>query len=207
MKLFALVTALAAAALAAPNHALAARDARDSSEIPGIEDQKFISTVLNAHWYWRRIHCAQDLQWNVTLAAMAQKDIRTCTKDVEHMRAGSNLSGQGPSPKKYDEWVEWARVMVHGWHEEETFWDYSARMAKGKHQVYHFTQLVWRDSSQLGCALTDCSDVEGARFPGRIYCYYDPIGNNIAGNFMQENVWPPVCADPSKAELEARFGF
>lgn len=85
MKLFALVTTLAAASMAAPKSALSARDTRDSPEIPAIDDQKFIGTVLNAHWYWRRIHCAQDLQWNATLAAMAREDVRTCTKDVEHM--------------------------------------------------------------------------------------------------------------------------
>jgi uncharacterized protein YkwD len=84
MRICTLITTLAAAVLAAPKSALVAR-ARDSPELPGIDDEKFISTVLNAHWYWRRVHCAQDLQWNATLAAMALKDIRTCTKDLEHM--------------------------------------------------------------------------------------------------------------------------
>jgi hypothetical protein len=78
MRICTLITTLAAAVLAAPKSALVAR-ARDSPELPGIDDEKFISTVLNAHWYWRRVHCAQDL------AAMALKDIRTCTKDLEHM--------------------------------------------------------------------------------------------------------------------------
>jgi hypothetical protein len=116
-----------------------------------------------------------------------------------------------------------ARGMVHGWHEEETFYDYSTRQSKNSRQILHFSQLVWRDSSQLGCALVDCSDDSNANFPARIYCCkglrmfhkslqltdpdYDPIGNNVAGNYFAENVWPPICADPSKAELEARFGF
>ncbi|KAJ4351138.1 uncharacterized protein N0V89_006477 [Didymosphaeria variabile] len=202
MKIFALVAALAAAVLAVPRSTLVTRD--DNPEIPGIDDKEFIGTVLDAHWYWRRIHCAQDLQWNATLAKMAQDDIRKCTKDH---RGGSNLSGQGPAPGKRNVWIESARSMVHGWHEEEMFYDYSTRTSKNDRQIYHFTQLVWRDSSQLGCAMADCTDVNDATFPGRLYCYYDPIGNNIAGNFMQENVWPPVCADPSKAELQARFGY
>jgi uncharacterized protein YkwD len=84
MRIFAFIITLAAAVLAAPKSTRVAR-ARDSPELPGIGDEKFISTVLNAHWYWRRIHCAQDLQWNATLAAMALKDIRTCSKDLEHM--------------------------------------------------------------------------------------------------------------------------
>lgn len=75
-----------------------------------------------------------------------------------------------PPPDKHADWIEWARQMVHGWHEEETFYDYSTRKSKNDRQVLHFTQLVWRDSSQLGCALTDCSSVEGTNYPGRIYC-------------------------------------
>ncbi|KAK3209880.1 hypothetical protein GRF29_44g950738 [Pseudopithomyces chartarum] len=125
---------------------------------------------------------------------------------ISTYRAGSNLSGVGPAPKKRADFIEMARTMVHGWHEEEMFYDYGERKSKNDRQVFHFTQLVWRDSSQIGCAVTDCSDHTDT-FPARLYCYYDPIGNNVAGNFFAENVWPPVCADPSRSELEARFGF
>ena len=62
-----------------------------------------------------------------------------------------------------------ARSMVHGWHEEERFYDYAERKAAGDHEIFHFTQLVWRDSSQLGCAVTDCSEHTPA-FPARLYC-------------------------------------
>lgn len=86
MKLLVLISALVAAVWAAPGAMVVPRDdSRDNSKIPAIDDKEFISTVLNAHWYWRRIHCAQDLQWNATLAEMAKKDIRTCTKNLEHM--------------------------------------------------------------------------------------------------------------------------
>jgi uncharacterized protein YkwD len=85
MKILILITTLAAAVMAVPKSGLTARDAIDSPEIPNSEDKELISTVLNAHWYWRRIHCAQDLQWNHTLAEMARNDIRTCTHNLEHM--------------------------------------------------------------------------------------------------------------------------
>jgi len=86
MKILILIAAVAAAVMAAPRRTLVTRDdSRDSREIPDINDQQFISTVLNAHWYWRRIHCAQDLQWNATLAEAAKNDIRTCTQNLKHM--------------------------------------------------------------------------------------------------------------------------
>lgn len=85
MKYLTIIAALAAVVLAAPSQGLVARDARDSAEIPGVNDKDFTSTVLNAHWYWRRLHCAQDLQWNSTLAEMARNDVRTCSHDMQHM--------------------------------------------------------------------------------------------------------------------------
>ena len=56
----------------------------------------------------------------------------------------------------------------------------------------HFTQLVWRDTTDVGCAAVDCgynadsdSDGEGGR-PRRakgwyVVCEYSPGGNTIAG--------------------------
>lgn len=84
MKVLALITALVAVVTAAPKSGLVARDPIDSPEIPKIDDKDFISTVLNAHWYWRHIHCAQDLQWNMSLAESARRDVRLCTHDMKH---------------------------------------------------------------------------------------------------------------------------
>jgi len=197
---------LAALTTAVPTSPLVSR--QDDPEIPSIQDQEFISIVLNAHWYWRRIHCAQDLQWSESLAVLARNDIKKCTHGVQHVRptpllpsphppslfpyspvfisspaidanqrssfqdrAGSNLSGVSPPPRTRAEWLDFARTSIHGWHEEETMYDYVAHAGKGGYgNILHFTQLVWRDSSSIGCALADCEGVEGVEFPGRVYC-------------------------------------
>lgn len=71
-----------------------------------------------------------------------------------------------PPPEGYDAWVEFARTATHGWHEEETKYPYDNPHfdpAWG-----HFSQMVWRNSTRLGCALGHCpSDVN---WPGRFYC-------------------------------------
>jgi hypothetical protein len=78
MKLFALVTlALAHTALAAPSNALQARGSREDPALPH---------VMDAHWYWRRIHCAQDLTWDPDLAQQAFESVNACTQKVQHVR-------------------------------------------------------------------------------------------------------------------------
>ena len=83
------------------------------------------------------------------------------------MRAGSNLSAQKPAPSKYEDWIEFARTASHGWHEEETKYPYD-------HPHYdnawgHFTQMVWRNTSRIGCAIGYC-DPGKVDWPGRFYC-------------------------------------
>jgi hypothetical protein len=81
-------------------------------------------------------------------------------------RGGSNLSSRGPAPADYNEWLEFARTVVHGWHEEETKYPYDR---PGYEDAWgHFTQLVWRESSRIGCAMAHCPD--NHPWPARLYC-------------------------------------
>ncbi|CAN9239372.1 PR-1-like protein [Alternaria alternata] len=200
MKIFASLLALTAVtAVAAPANEIRRRDLA-ADDAPHQDDPNLISAVMRAHWYWRRLHCAQDLVWDTELANAARADISECPKDPEHKRSGSNLSSVNPPPEGYDAWVEFARTATHGWHEEETKYPYDNPHfdpAWG-----HFSQMVWRNSTRLGCALGHCpSDVN---WPGRFYCYYSFFGNNIAAGQFEAQVWAPVCKDPDVAEVTKR---
>ncbi|KAF2710220.1 PR-1-like protein [Pleomassaria siparia CBS 279.74] len=165
---------------------------------PTKDDPNFISRIMDAHWYWRKIHCAQDLTWDPALAQAAFESVSACTAHPQHDRGGSNLSSVSGVPGTYDDWLEFARTVVHGWHEEESKYPYdnpSYADAWG-----HFTQVVWRDTSRIGCALGSCP---GRDWPGRLYCFYETPGNNIAVGQFGQNVWGPQCPDPSKAEVAA----
>ncbi|KAF2643724.1 PR-1-like protein [Massarina eburnea CBS 473.64] len=206
MKLFAFL-ALAAApiAVAAPAAAAAVMShaVRDGTSPPDIHDTGFQKAILDAHWYWRHIHCAQELHWNDELAQKAKKSVEACTEHMQHDQAGSNLSGVSPPPDKYEIWTNMARDCAHGWHEEETKYPYGSPDVTGDSPYLHFTQMVWREASQIGCAMANCGGKSSA---ARIYCFYDS-GNNVADNQFQHNVWPPVCHDPTKGEMQAHFGY
>jgi hypothetical protein len=84
-----LITFLALAAasivIAVPTNGLQARGSREDPELPHIEDGDFIDTVMNVHWYWRRVHCAQDLEWDADLAQEAFNSVNACTDKVQHV--------------------------------------------------------------------------------------------------------------------------
>jgi hypothetical protein len=85
MKIIASLVALAAAsAVAAPAHEIKRRTLVDDAA-PHQDDPVFISTVMRAHWYWRHLHCAQDLIWDTDLANAARADIEECPHDPEHV--------------------------------------------------------------------------------------------------------------------------
>lgn len=83
------------------------------------------------------------------------------------MRSGSNLSSQRPAPTKYEDWIEFARTVCHGWHEEETKYPYNNPYYDDAWG--HFTQMVWRNSTRIGCAVGNCNPNE-VQWPARVYC-------------------------------------
>jgi hypothetical protein len=85
MKVIASLVALTAAtAVAAPAHKVTPRDLVDDAA-PHQDDPNFVSAVMRAHWYWRRLHCAQDLVWDPELAKQARADVEKCPDKPTHV--------------------------------------------------------------------------------------------------------------------------
>jgi hypothetical protein len=65
------------------------------------------------------------------------------------------------------------------WIQEERQWTYGSSFSSA---TGHFTQVVWKNTRQVGCAVSNCS---GRRF---VTCSYYPAGN-VIGQF-NSNVGP-----------------
>ncbi|KAL0365267.1 UNVERIFIED_CONTAM: Basic form of pathogenesis-related protein 1 [Sesamum angustifolium] len=67
---------------------------------------------------------------------------------------------------------------VNMWVAEKQCYDYNTNSCIGGKQCLHYTQVVWHDSTQLGCARVQCSN--GWYY---VVCNYDAPGN-------WEGEWP-----------------
>jgi hypothetical protein len=84
MKPLTVLLGLAATSVVAAPADIQGRNLFDDSA-PHQNDPNFIGAVMRAHWYWRRLHCAQDLVWDDNLANAARDDISECTHMPEHV--------------------------------------------------------------------------------------------------------------------------
>jgi hypothetical protein len=74
-----------------------------------------------------------------------------------------------------------ARDAVAGWAEEAAHYDAAANRCR-REPCGHYTQIVWRKTTRLGCALRVCttgSPFAGARTWTLLVCNYAPAGNVV----------------------------
>lgn len=118
------------------------------------------------------------LTWDPSLAAIAKAWAAKCMDNeapsglLDHnpdldsgsMSIGENIfgaSGAATGP-----------AAVASWASESANYNYASNQCTGV--CGHYTQLVWRETSKVGCALQECASL---RFGSTIICDYSPAGN------------------------------
>jgi uncharacterized protein YkwD len=136
---------------------------------------------IDAHNRVRARHCAGPLTWSPKLAAVAQQWANSlrdkgCMFGHSNGAYGENLAA-GTTGTLDPE------AVVKMWYDEVAHY----RFPNGgfSAQTGHFTQVVWRGTTQVGCGRSQCKDMD-------IWvCEYDPAGN-WEGQY-RENVRPTGC--------------
>ena len=136
----------------------------------------FASDLLNAHNHKRMFHGVLPLSWSDELESYAQTVANSyhCGAGLQHTNApyGENL-GVGYSS---------GQAVVDGWYSEGVDYDYGLA-----NQFNHFSQIVWKETLELGCAVKDCRAQNWGYY---IVCNYKKPGN-MQGRGKQ-NILPPV---------------
>lgn len=113
--------------------------------------------------------------WSSSLAEEAQAWAERCVFEHSTSPHGENLSllsNLEVTPASADR----AATL---WANEAPFYNYENNSCAAGEQCGHYTQMVWRDTTQVGCGVAVCDDVAGFG-PGTFWvCNYNPPGNFV----------------------------
>lgn len=127
---------------------------------------------LAAHNAVRSAVGMPSLQWDVQVARYAEwyagRRRGNCALRHSNGPYGENIFwGSGTK------WTPGQAVWA--WASERKWYRYGSNSCAGGQQCGHYTQMVWRDTARLGCAMVTCEGGRGTF----ITCNYDPPGNYI----------------------------
>lgn len=123
------------------------------------------------------------LQWDPALASYAAAWVAMCqdtqapTGLVDHDPNRTNVAGYSYIGENIyaSSGAATAQDAVTNWAAEGTSYDYASNTCAGGAICGHYTQIVWRATTHVGCALHNCA---GLQFPSTIVCDYGPGGND-----------------------------
>ena len=150
------------------------------------------NAFLKAHNDYRAAHKTPALAWDDTLAAAADAYASKCVYAHDADRGagiGENIYASGSSQPLSATDVSWGGASTTAWYNEIKDWNFATSASKGG-VTGHFTQVVWKASTKLGCGVASCP---GMLMANSIFvvCRYSPQGNFKC----------PTCTPPSTYDL------
>ncbi|KAK4514445.1 Ribosome biogenesis protein [Mucor velutinosus] len=137
--------------------------------------------ALEAHNTFRERHNVNPVRWDTTLARHAQYWAHQCywgysdDRRPYHDHCGENIGyGQPSISAAIKEWYN-LEIENYGF-QDGASWN--------GEEVRHFTQVVWEETTRIGCAEAYCDDMNGYYY----VCNYYPPGNKR--NAYIQSVFP-----------------
>ncbi len=120
------------------------------------------------------------MAWDDALAATAAAYLPSCVD-----RDGNGLIDHNPDRAKGHAFsvgenifastgTATAAAAVGSWADEQRYYQYADNTCTAGKVCGHYTQVVWRDSVKIGCAIHRCANL---RYASTILCDYGPAGN------------------------------
>jgi len=143
-------------------------------------------TIVATHNKWRAKVGAGKLSYSTELAVSAQAW-------ADHLKQTNQCKMRHSSPEgRYGENLFWASAMiwddgrrelqkvssadpVDSWGSEKLDYNYASNSCKPGKMCGHYTQMVWKTSARVGCAMAVCEDSREQVW----VCQYQPAGNIV----------------------------
>jgi len=140
-----------------------------------------------------------EMIWDEEIAEGAKEYANQCIFAHDTSGFGENLYAAASSQDDVDN-IGKLVSGVQNWHDEHedyTYDDGSCGAVCG-----HYTQVVWAESTKLGCGYAECSDIFSSSFDFQVIlvCRYDPPGNFIGQKPYEE------ASDSSEEASNCPFG-
>jgi uncharacterized protein YkwD len=129
-----------------------------------------VAEILNAHNKVREQFNLGKLTWNCKLAEFAQEwasrgifEHRTDSLYGENIFA-TKVTGLSPA------------IAVQRWLAEQSFWDNKTGACEAGKVCSHYTQVVWKKTTQIGCGVNPGA---AGTWKTLVVCNYDPASSSI----------------------------
>ena len=133
--------------------------------------------MLDAHNIYRSELGINKLEWSDELAAnaliWAKVLKRKCSNNLKHSPKKYS-KGYGENLALYYDTISKASDVVDYWATEKECFDFKTKKCiNNNFNCGHYTQIIWRNTTEVGCAVVQCEDKQ-------IWvCQYNPPGNYI----------------------------
>lgn len=150
---------------------------------PRLTNKQRFTGVLQAHNQVRLKHGLSPLRWSDKLAKYSQEWADHLGRgnhcQIRH-RSGNPPYGENLYRSSALQWSDGRtelmainiKEVVKSWTDEERWYDYQSNRCQPGRQCGHYTQVVWKDTTEVGCAVKVCADKSQTWV-----CSYNPAGN------------------------------
>ena len=150
---------------------------------PALSYKRRFSGALEAHNKIRAKHKVPALKWSDKLAKYSQQwanQMGTGNSCKMYHRPGTPPHGENLYRSTAIVWSDGRREIspvtikevVKAWTNEERWYNYRNNSCQPGRQCGHYTQAVWKETTEVGCAIKVCDDKSQTWV-----CSYNPAGN------------------------------